>query len=167
MKTRDQKKVIIAETQDMIRNSKNMVFVNFTGTGVEDIKELKKTLRPLGSTVRVVNKKLLRVSLEKSGVDCNPEQFETQLATIFSTADISDVAGPIFKFFKSKEKKGFDIYGAYDMEGKKFMDAAMTKQIGQLPSREVLLSQVVGVLAAPISMLLYILTERGKMVEAK
>jgi len=155
--------VIIAETQDMIKNSKNMMFVNFTGTGVEDIKELKKTLRPLGSTVRVVNKKLLRVSLEKSGVDFNPEQFETQL----STADISDIAGPVYKFFKSKEKKGFDIYGAYDMKGQMFMDAVMTKAVGQLPSREVLLSQVVGVLAAPISMFLYILTERGKMVEAK
>ncbi|AKM78649.1 MAG: 50S ribosomal protein L10 [Candidatus Wolfebacteria bacterium GW2011_GWC2_46_275] len=167
MKTRDQKKVIIAETQELIKNSKNMMFVNFTGTGVEDIKELKKTLRPLGSTVRVVNKKLLRVSLEKAGVACNPEQFETQLATIFSTADISEVAGPVFKFFKSKEKKGFNIYGAYDMEGKVFMDAVTTKKIGQLPSREVLLSQLVGVLSAPISMFLYILTERGKMVEAK
>ena len=167
MKTRDQKKVIIAETQDLIKNSRNMIFVNFTGTGVEDIKELKKTLRPLGSTVRVVNKKLLRVSLEKAGVDFNPQQFETQLATVFSTADISDVAGPVFKFFKTKEKKGFDIYGAYDLEGKAAMDAVMTKKIGQLPSREVLLSQVVGVLAAPISMLLYVLTERGKMVEAK
>lgn len=159
--------MIIAETQDLLKNSKNMIFVNFTGTGVEDIKELKKTLRPLGSTVRVVNKKLLRVSLEKAGVEFNPQQFETQLATIFSSADISDIASPVYKFFKSKEKKGFDIYGAYDMEGKLFMDAATTKRVGQLPSREVLLSQVVGVLAAPISMFLYILTERGKMVEAK
>lgn len=167
MKTRDQKKVIIAETQDLIKNSRNMMFVNFTGTGVEDIKELKKTLRPLGSTVRVVNKKLLRVSLEKNGVEFNPEQYETQLATIFSSADISDVAGPVYKFFKSKEKKGFDIYGAYDLEGKVVMDAVTTKQIGQLPSREVLLAQLVGVLSAPISMFLYILTERGKMVEAK
>lgn len=167
MKTRDQKKVIIAETQDLIKNSKNMMFVNFTGTGVEDIKELKKTLRPLGSTVRVVNKKLLRVSLEKAGVAFNPEQFETQLATIFSSADISEVAGPVFKFFKSKEKKGFNIYGAYDMEGTVFMDEVTTKKIGQLPSREVLLSQLVGVLSAPISMFLYILTERGKMVESK
>lgn len=167
MKSKDQKKVIIAETQELLKNSRNMIFLNFTGTGVEDIKELKKTLRPLGSTVRVVNKKLLRVSLEKAGVAIDPEQFETQLATIFSSADISDVAGPVYKFFKSKEKKGCNIYGAYDMEGKVFMNEVMTKQIGQLPSREVLLSQVVGVLAAPISMFLYILTERGKMVEAK
>ena len=167
MKNRDQKKAIIAETQDLIKNNRNMIFVNFTGTGVEDIKELKKALKPLGSKVKVVNKKLLRVSLEKSGVDFNPEQYETQLATVFSTADISDVAGPVYKFFKSKEKKGFDIYGAYDLEAKVAMDATMTKAIGQLPSREVLLSQVVGVLQAPISMFLYILTERGKMVEAK
>jgi len=60
-----------------------------------------------------------------------------------------------------------DSDGAYDMEGKVFMDAVTTKKIGQLPSREVLLSQLVGVLSAPISMFLYILTERGKMVEAK
>ena len=159
--------MIIAETQDLLKNSKNLLFVNFTGTGVEDIKELKKTLRPLGATVRVVNKRLLRVSLEQSKIDFSPEQFETQLATIFSPVDISEIAGPVYKFFKSKEKKGFNIYGAYDIEGAKFLDAAMTKQIGQLPSREVLLSQVVGVLAAPISMFLYILTERGKMVEAK
>ncbi|EKD24001.1 MAG: 50S ribosomal protein L10 [uncultured bacterium] len=163
MKTRDQKKVIIAETQELLKNSKNLMFINFSGTGVEDIKELKKTLRPLGSTVRVVNKKLLRVSLEKAGVDINPEQFETQLATIFSSANISDVAAPVYKFFKSKEKKGCDIYGAYDMEGKVFMDAKTTKQIGQLPSREVLIGQVVGMLAAPIRMFMYVLSQKAEM----
>ena len=144
MKTRDQKKVIIAETQELLKNSKNLMFINFSGTGVEDIKELKKTLRPLGSTVRVVNKKLLRVSLEKAGVDINPEQFETQLATIFSSANISDVAAPV-------------------MEGKVFMDAKTTKQIGQLPSREVLIGQVVGMLAAPIRMFMYVLSQKAEM----
>ena len=39
--------------------------------------------------------------------------------------------------------------------------------IGKLPSREVLLAQVAGMLAAPIKMFLYVLNEKAKMVEIK
>lgn len=162
MKTREQKKQIIDETEKLIADSKNIFFVDFTGISDTDMKILKKSLREMGAKIKIIKKRLLRVSLEKKGVDFNPEQFEAQVATIFYSNELSDVASPVYKFFKENEKKGFKILGAYDLSGKSFMDESFAKMLGQLPSREVLLGQFVGMLAAPIRMFLYVLDQKSK-----
>ena len=132
------------------------------------MKNLRQTLKDLGAKTKVVKKKLLRVALEKKGIDFNPEQFDLQLATIFSSNEISDIASPIYKFFKEQEKKGFKILGSYSLSEKMFSDAEMVKKIGQLPPREILLAQLVGMLSAPIKMFMYVLSEKSKQtVEAK
>jgi ribosomal protein L10 len=63
------------------------------------------------------------------------------------------------------EKKGFKILGAYDLSDKNFIDAETVIKIGKLPTREILLGQLVGVLSAPIRMFMYVLNEKSKMVE--
>lgn len=163
MKTKLQKNEAVKEAQKLVEGSQNLFFVDFTGTGVEDMKVLRKSLRALDVKTKVIKKKLLRVALEKNKVDFNPEQFNEQLATIFSSKDISDVASPIYKFYKTTEKKGFKILGAYDLANKVFLDETMVKRIGQLPSREILLSQLLGMLQAPMKMFLYVLDQKSKM----
>ncbi len=167
MKTKDQKKKIIEETQDLLKSSKNVIFVDFTGISDEDIKELRRILRAGESKMRVIKKRLLRVALEKSSIDFNPEKFDAQVATIFSPGLISDVASPIYKFFKDKEKKGFNILGSFDLSGHNFMDSDSLKRIGQLPSREILLAQFAGMLSMPMKMFLNVLDQKAKMVESK
>lgn len=168
MKTKEQKKQAIDKAQKLIDESRNLFFVDFTGTGVEDMKVLRRSLKDLGAKTKVIKKKLLRVALEKEKVDFNPEQFDEQLATIFSSKDISDVASPIYKFYKEKEKKGFKILGAYDLANSNFLDATMVKRIGQLPSKEILLAQLVGMLSMPVKMFMNVLDKRSqKLAEAK
>ena len=168
MKTKEQKKQAIGDAQKLIDESRNLFFVDFTGTGVEDMKVLRRSLKDFGAKTKVIKKKLLRVALEKEKVDFNPEQFDEQLATIFFSKDISEVAGPIYKFYKDKEKKGFKILGAYDLVNKNFLDEAMVKRIGQLPSREILLAQLVGMLSMPVKMFMNVLDKRSqKLAEVK
>lgn len=166
MKTKQQKNEAVKEAQKLVEESQNLFFVDFTGTGVEDMKALRRTLRGLDVKTKVIKKKLLRVALEKNKVDFNPEQFNEQLATIFSSRDISDVASPIYKFYKEKEKKGFKMLGAYDLANKTFFDEVMIKRIGQLPSREILLSQLLGMLQAPMKMFLYVLDQKSKLTNS-
>lgn len=163
MKTKEQKKEAIDEARELLGQSNNLSFVDFTGVSVGDIQTLRRKLMPIGAKLKVIKKKLLRIVLEKSNIDLNPEQFDAQLGTIFSTADINEVIPPIFKFFKEKEKKGFKILGAYDLDNKKFMDAELVKRIGQLPSREILLAQLLGMLSAPIRMFMYVLDQKSKL----
>jgi len=145
-----------------LENNKSLIFVDFTGIGVEDMKFLRRALKVVEAKMKVIKKKLLRIAFEKKKIDFNPEQFDSQLGVVFSEKEISDVAGPVYKFFKSVEKKGFKILGAYNLSEKNFFDAETTVKIGQLPSREVLLGQFVGMLAMPIKMFLYVLSEKSK-----
>jgi large subunit ribosomal protein L10 len=160
MKTKQQKFSQIEEGKKILEGNKSLVFVNFDGTKVENTRSLKRNLGEIGAKMKVIKKKLMRIAFEQKGIDFNPEQFETQMGTVFTDKDISDVAGPIYK-------SGIAMLGAYDLKENRFFDAEEAKAIGKLPSREVLLAQVVGMLSAPIRMFLYVLNEKSKMVEDK
>lgn len=165
MKTKQQKIEQVEGGQELLKQSQLLLFTDFTGTGVEDMKNLRKTLREMGAKFKVIKKRLLRIVFEKMGVDFNPEQFDSQVGTIFTQKDIYEIISPVYKFGREKEKQGFKILGAYDLAEKKFIDAETVVKIGKLPSREILLSQLVGVLSAPMRMLAYILSEKSKTVE--
>jgi len=162
MLSRKQKGERLKQGEELLENNKSLIFVDITGIGVEDMKFLRRALKVVEAKMKVIKKKLLRIAFEKKKIDFNPEQFDSQLGVVFSEKEISDVAGPVYKFFKSVEKKGFKILGAYNLSEKNFFDAETTVKIGQLPSREVLLGQFVGMLAMPIKMFLYVLSEKSK-----
>ena len=164
MLTKQQKSKQIEEGGKLLEKSKGLVFVDFTGAGVEDLKVLRKTVRDLGAKMKVIKKKLMRIIFEKEKIDFNPEQFESQMAVIFSDKDASDLAAPVYKFYRLMEKKGFKILGAYDLSAKNFLEAETMIKIGKLPSREILLGQLVRVLSAPMRMFLYVLSEKSKKV---
>ncbi len=148
-----------------MEKNKSLVFVDFSGVSVEDMNNLRRNLKQLGSQLKVIKKKLLRIILQNKKIDFDPEQFEVQLGTIFSEKDIKDIseiANPLYKFFKKTEKKGFKILGGYDLMAKNFLDGETIIKIGQLPTREVLLSRLVGVLSGPIKMFLYVLDQKSK-----
>ena len=165
MKTKQQKAEQIKKNEDLLKQSKGLIFVDFTGAGVEDLKRLRRISNELGAKLQVVKKKLLRIIFEKEKIDFNPEQFETQMGVIFTDKNAEDLAAPIYKFARELEKKGFKILGAYDLPAKNFIEAETMVKIGKLPTREILLSQLVGVLSAPMRMLAYVLSEKSKMVE--
>lgn len=162
MLTKQQKSQQIEESKKIIKDNKTLVFVDFTGTIVEDIKKLRRVLLEIGGNMKVIKKKLLRVAFKESNLDFDPEQFDSQVATILTQKDISELAGPIYKFSKETKNKNFKILGGYDLMEKSFIDAETVKQIGQLPSREVLLGRVVGMLISPIRMFLYVLDQKSK-----
>lgn len=167
MLTKQQKIEQVERGQVLFKGSNILLFTDFTGTSVEDMKNLRKKLREMGAKFKVIKKRLLRIIFEKMGVDFNPGQFDSQVGTIFSQKDIYEIISPIYKFAKGLEKKGFKILGAYDLPDKNFIDAETVIKIGKLPTREILLGQLVGVLAAPIRMFMYVLNEKSKMVDAK
>lgn len=164
MLTKEQKSKYIEEGKKLLQENKTVVFADFTGLTVGETTQLRRILKDLGGKMKVIKKKLMRIAFERKGIDFNPEQFESQAAMIFSPADISELAGPVYKFGKDKEKRGFKLLGAYDLSVKNFFDAETVKRIGQLPSREILLGQLVGMLAAPIKMFMYVLNEKSKKV---
>jgi len=176
MFTKQQKIKQMEEGQELLKQSRGLIFVDFTGASVEDFKILRKTLREFGAKLKVLKKKLFRIVFEKEKINFNPEQFESQLGVIFANKEIDELAAPIYKFAKDLERRagpkkqgasavsGFKILGAFDLSAKNFHEAETVIKLGQLPTREILLAQLVGVLSAPLRMLAYIIQERSKKV---
>ena len=160
MLTKQQKANQIEEGEKLLDKSQSLIFVDFTGTSVENMKKARRSLKGLGAKLQVIKKKLLRIAFEKKKIDFNPEQFESQLGTVFSENEIVSVADPVYK-------SGLKILGGYDLRAMSFLDADKVKFIGQLPPREILLGQLVGMFVAPIKMFLHVLNEKSKMVENK
>ncbi len=155
---------------EKVKASENLVFVDFNKVSVENIKRLRRELKKLGADFKVIKKRLLKLSFQKSGLDFDPLQFKAQLGTIFLPKDLSSFAANIYKFAKDLErsKKGeFKILGALDILGKKFIDANEFNAIAKLPTREVLLAQVVMMLTMPMKQLMQVINERSKQLEAK
>jgi ribosomal protein L10 len=81
--------------------------------------------------------------------------FESQVGTIFSPDEIFAIAQPAYKFASAK------ILGGYDIDGKRFVPAEEVIMLGKLPSREVLLGQLVGMIASPLKSFMFVLKERA------
>ena len=103
----------------------------------------------------------MRVAFQRKNIDFNPEQIDGQIGTVFTTRDITEIAGPV-------HKAGILMRGAFDVAQKSFIDEETIEAIGKLPGREVLLGRLLGMLASPIKMFLYLLNEKNKQtVETK
>jgi len=165
MKSKLQKQKEMDLGEKLLKESENLIFVDFSGATMEDLKSLRADLKKQKDSFKVVKKRLLKIVLQKLGADIDPTQFDAQVGTIFVTdKDMASAANAVYKLFKAKQKakSSFNILGGYNMENKISIDEQKMKAIGQLPAKEIVLAQVLGMIASPIRSMLYILNERSK-----
>lgn len=160
-KTKAQKKEIVENNLDVLKTSESVVFADFTGLKVNDLNVLRRSLKEKNARFSVIKKRLLGIVFGKNETAFEAKKMDGQVGVIFSKTDLVQTAGAAYQF-SAKQKENFKILGGYDAKDKKFFDGEYVKMIGQLPSREALLGQLVGMVASPIRSFLYILNERSK-----
>lgn len=159
MKTKQQKSEEIKSGEELFKKSQTLIFVDFNKVPTKNLNLLKTKIKKIDARFKVIKKRLLRIILKENKIDFDPQAtFEGQMGTIFSANDIYSIASPVYK-----SSEGIQILGAYDLKEKQFLVADSFKKIALLPSREILLSQLVGMLSAPIKMFLFILNEKSKV----
>jgi len=152
MLTRAQKKQKVDEGAKLIKESKNLIFADFSGVPVTEIQRLKNELREAGAKFQVLKKRLLKIAIKRAGADFDPTQFEAQVGTFFLSEDLTSVASKIHKFSKDLAKKGknFTVLSAYDLEKKTALSAEEFTAIAKLPTREVLIAMIMGGITGPL-----------------
>ena len=158
--TREQKENIVELGKKELKESKTILFADFKGTSVSEIGTLRKSLKDVNAIMIVIKKRLLKIIFKESNIDFDHTKFEGQVATVFARGDITDVAGPVYKF--SKEHGTVEILGGVDVQEKTEISREAIIKIGALPPREVLLAHVVGSIAAPLRGLMYILKAKSE-----
>ncbi|MBI2013028.1 MAG: 50S ribosomal protein L10 [Candidatus Colwellbacteria bacterium] len=160
MITKEKKIQLIEEGKGELSSAKVLLFADFEGSKVEELRELRRALKVIGARFRVLKKRLLRIVLQEKGIDFDPLKFEGQVGTIFSNSEISEVVQPVYKF--SKDHPSFKLIGGLNVEKKEEVPFETIKMIGSLPSREILLAQLMGAMTAPLRGLIYILQEKSE-----
>ena len=134
----EKKKKIVAELQDKLSKSTIAIVTDYKGLDVEAINALRKKLREADVEYQVVKNTLLRRSSEDTDVALLQEHFKGPSAIALSYQDPVGPAKVLADFSDQNEK--LEIKAGV-LNGK-LLDLNEIKALSKLPSREVLLSQV-------------------------
>ncbi len=164
-KTKTQKIKIVENNLKNLKTSETVVLADFTGLKVNDLNAFRRSLKALGMSFGVLKKRLLKIVFASEKIEFVPKEFQGQVGAVFSPKNFVETAGVAFEFSKGKE--AFKILGGFDLKEKKFFDSEYVNKVGQLPSREVLLGQLVGMLTVPMRKFLYVLSQKSQQTVDK
>ena len=157
--TRQKKEALVAEYVERLSRSEALLVSEYRGLSVKQFQALRQDLRESDSEIVVAKNTLMARALQEAEYPV-PDALLTGPTAI--TFCYSDLAGPAKALRKhAKDTKILVIQGG--LLGEQELDAAAAEALADLPSREQLLTQVVGTMQAPISGLVNVLagTIRG------
>src|SRR3954468_6487063 len=151
---RPEKASIVEDIASRLNASPFMFVADYTGLKVAQFAELRTRLYGVGAKCYVVKNTFLRRAVADAGL---PEitGLSGQTAIVTGDKDVA-AAAKILKNFTAEFKKPTVRTGIVD---KLVISAEQIQQIADLPSREVLLSTLLGLLNQPATMLVRVLNE--------
>ena len=148
MISKEQKKEIIQDLNRKIIDAKAIVFADYSGLRVSDFAQLRAKAREIDIEIKVAKKTLFELALKKANYkDISIKKLEGQIGIAFGFSDEVSPAKILFDFSKTNEK--LKLLGG--ILEKKFIDAAQIIFLAKLPSKQQLLAQIAGGIAAPMS----------------
>ena len=158
----EQKKQVVSEIAEKIRNAKSLVLVEYKGLTVEKATELRNKCREAGVEYKVYKNTLMRFAFEELGYNDMSVNLEGPNAIALSYDDEVSAAKVTNDFAKTSNDT--ITLKAGIAEGK-IMNADEVKALASVPSREILLGQLAGVLQGNIRNLAYMLDQISKKDE--
>ena len=137
-----------------LKKAKVAVLTDYRGLKVNQIQELRGKLRTANVEYRVVKNTLARRAAESAGYKALESELKGPIAIAFGYDDLSLPPRLINEFVRTTRLK-VEIVGGL-VEGRVF-DRDQIKQLADLPSREVLLAQLLGTLQSPVAQLVGIM----------
>lgn len=141
------KQPIVEEISAHIKDAQSVVLVDYRGLTVEQDTRLRKQLREAGITYKVYKNTMMNFAFKGTDFEVLAPYLEGPSAVAISTEDATAPARVLCNFAKEADKleiKGGVVEGiAYDAKG--------IGEIAKIPSREVLLSKLLGSIQSPIA----------------
>jgi large subunit ribosomal protein L10 len=135
-----QKAARVAELKDKIEGANALLLAEYRGLTVQEISELRGSLREVETTFAVVKNTLMQLATEEAGVQQLKEFLSGPSAVAFINGDPVAAAKRIAAV--SKRFPALDVKGGW-MDGQ-MLSADEAKALAELESREVMLSKIAG-----------------------
>lgn len=141
------KKPVVDEIAAGIKDAQSVVLVDYRGLTVEQDTQLRRNLREAGVTYKVYKNTMMNFAFK--GTDCEglSQYLEGPSAMAYSNTDATAPARVLAQFAKTADK--LEIKAGV-VEGVVY-DAKGIDSIPSIPSREVLLSRLLGSMQSPVT----------------
>jgi large subunit ribosomal protein L10 len=144
---RDEKEQLVQVLHDELEKSQAVFVTDYMGLTVERITKLRREIKGVGGSYKVVKNTLLRRATEGTPAKGIEQFFVGPTAIAIAKTDAVAVAKALVNFAKDNEK--FEIQAG--MLGNRTITAADIQELSKMPPREVLLARMLGSLNAPVS----------------
>lgn len=163
MKSKTQKSTELKKLKAKLPKSKITVFTTFSragekGLSVAQMSELKKALRAIDAELFVTKKTLMDLVLKEMKSDADVYSMEGSIGLVMGNGDAYAISKKLYEF--AKKNKALQFFGAIFENG--FIGKEGFLEIAKMPSREVLLGRLFGMMKYPISGLAIVLNEVAK-----
>ena len=141
------KKPIVDEISENVKDAQSVVIVDYRGLTVEQDTQLRRQLREAGITYKVYKNTMMNFAFKGTDFEALTPHLEGPSAIAISKDDATAPARVLAKFAKTTpvlELKGGVVEGVY-------YDAKGIIGISSIPSREELLSKLLGSIQSPIA----------------
>jgi large subunit ribosomal protein L10 len=154
---RPEKASIVSDLSEKLKRSPFVLVTDYQRMKVGDFGELRNRLAPAGAEVHVVKNNLLKRAMTDSGFPDVSDKLIGQTAIVTGEKDIAPVT-KIFKTFATEFKIAALKIGFVD---RTVLSATELETLADLPAREILEAQLLGLLLSPATRLVRLLSEPG------
>lgn len=147
---KEKKQKALKDLKDNISKQKSVIFVDFSKVKSGDLFSLRKKLKEAGCVLKVGKKTLIRIAFGQSNISFwnkMKDSIPGQLALVFGIEDELNPARISNQFSKTNEN--FKILGG--IFENRFIDKERVLVLANIPSRDELLSRLVGSLASSMT----------------
>jgi|SRR5665647_3759 len=150
---RNEKEAVIAEVTQLLTDTENVFVSDYRGLTVAQLKELRDKLRESGASFRVVKNTLSGIAADRADRGAIKEMLSGPTAVTFCGEDLGAAAKALSEFARTHPQ--LEVRGG--LLDASVIDAAGVKVLASLPPRDVLIAQIVGTMAAPMTGLVTVL----------
>ena len=156
------KQPIVAEIKENVKDAASVVLVDHRGLTVAQDTQLRKTMRENDVIYKVYKNTMVKLALDGTGFEELDKDLEGPTAVVISKTDATAPARFVQNF--AKTAPALEIKSGI-VEGK-YYDQAGIKQIAAVPSREELLSKLLGSIQSPIANFARVIKQISEKLEA-
>jgi large subunit ribosomal protein L10 len=152
---RHEKETVVTSLAEQLRSTESLIVADYRGLTNAQLQELRAKLRTSGARLQVVKNTLTRRAAEAAGTESLLALLEGPTAIAFVESDGDPVAVAKALADTARDTKVLSLRGGL-LAGSS-MDAADIEALAKLPAPEIVKSQLVGVIVAPVTQLLGLL----------
>ena len=145
--SRERKKELVQQYVERLSQSQGVILADYRGLRVAEMEQLRRAARESGGALQVVKNRLLKLALAEMGLSLPDEWLQGPTLVAFCTDEMPATAKAMVDF--AKDVPALVIKGGL-LEGS-LLSSEQIKDLANLPSREMLLAQVLGTINAPAS----------------